>query len=425
MDILLVSLMSALAGFVDAVVGGGGLILVPALFAAYPTAHPASLLGTNKSASVWGTLFAAWHYNRRVTLDWRALLWASALAFIGSWAGAYLLTLVSPYYLRQALPAVLIALLVYTLWHKQLGQTHAPRFQARKQALYMAMIGCTIGFYDGFFGPGTGSFLVFYPEIDRGLNPELVSPSVKHSPPSVQAWFDHLHAQFPQRKGPWRIEIPRSTDQVVFARYLKPEETDPNVFAPMVVALDPDSGAVLNARMWGDYLVTWVYDLHYSLLMGKLGTVLVSLLGMALLVSVVLGVYLWLPRGKQRLIKAVPKVRTGSKKAIYDMHSYTGAYGAVLLLLMVVTGVGLATPQWVEPVVNLFSVRMEKQTVYSAIPMPGANRITADQAISAGLAVFPTAKLRWIEAPIKVEDVYVLRLQQPAETSQRFPKTFV
>ena len=271
----------------------------------------------------------------------------------------------------------------------------------------------------------TGSFLVFYPEIDRGLNPELVNPSVMHSPPSVQAWFDHLHAQFPQRKGPWRIEIPRSTDQVVFARYLKPEETDPNVFAPMVVALDPNSGAVLNARMWGDYLVTWVYDLHYSLLMGKLGTVLVSLLGMALLVSVVLGAYLWLPRGKQRLIKAIPKVRTGSKKAIYDMHSYTGAYGAVLLLLMVVTGVGLATPQWVEPVVNLFSVRMEKQTVYSAVPVPGTKRITADQAISAGLAVFPTAKLRWIEAPIKVEDVYVLRLQQPAEPSQRFPKTFV
>ena len=271
----------------------------------------------------------------------------------------------------------------------------------------------------------TGSFLVFYPEIDRGLNPELVNPSAMHSPPSVQAWFDHLHAQFPERKGAWRIEIPRSSDQVVFARYLKPEETDPDIFKPMVVALDPNSGAVLNARMWGDYLVTWVYDLHYALLMGKSGTVLVSLLGMALLVSVLLGVYLWLPRGKQRFVKAIPKVRSGSKKAIYDIHSYTGAYGAVLLLLMVVTGVGLATPQWVEPLVNLFSVRMDKQTVYSSVPMPGTKRITADQAVSVGLAVFPTAKLRWIEAPIKVEDVYVLRLQQPAEPSQRFPKTFV
>ena len=86
MDIVLVSLMSALAGFVDAVVGGGGLILVPALFATYPSAHPATLLGTNKSASVWGTLFAAWQYNRRVQLAWRALLVASLMAFVGAWA---------------------------------------------------------------------------------------------------------------------------------------------------------------------------------------------------------------------------------------------------------------------------------------------------------------------------------------------------
>ncbi len=158
MDILLVSLMSALAGFVDAVVGGGGLILVPALFAAYPSAPPASLLGTNKSASIWGTLFAAWQYNRRVQLAWKALLWASVLAFMGSWAGAHVLTLVSPHYLRQALPAVLIALLGYTLWNKQLGHDHAPRFHARQQATYMAMIGGAIGFYDGFLARAQAVF---------------------------------------------------------------------------------------------------------------------------------------------------------------------------------------------------------------------------------------------------------------------------
>jgi uncharacterized membrane protein YfcA len=161
MDILLVSLMSALAGFVDAVVGGGGLILVPALFAAYPTAHPATLLGTNKSASVWGTMFAAWQYHRRTPLAWRALLLASLMAFAGSMAGAYGLTLASTTLLRQALPIVLIALLFYTLWHKSLGQTHAPRFHGRGQAMWLSIIGLGIGFYDGFFGPGTGSFLVF------------------------------------------------------------------------------------------------------------------------------------------------------------------------------------------------------------------------------------------------------------------------
>jgi uncharacterized membrane protein YfcA len=119
------------------------------------------LLGTNKSASVWGTLFAAWQYNQRVQLAWRALLAASLLAFLGSWAGAYLLTMVSPHYLRQALPALLVGLLAYTLWNKQLGQHHEPKFSSRKKAFFMAGIGGVIGFYDGFFGPGTGSFLVF------------------------------------------------------------------------------------------------------------------------------------------------------------------------------------------------------------------------------------------------------------------------
>jgi uncharacterized membrane protein YfcA len=96
-----------------------------------------------------------------VQLAWQALLAASLLAFLGSWAGAYLLTMVSPHYLRQALPALLVGLLAYTLWNKQLGQHHEPRFSSRKQAFFMAGIGGVIGFYDGFFGPGTGSFLVF------------------------------------------------------------------------------------------------------------------------------------------------------------------------------------------------------------------------------------------------------------------------
>lgn len=161
MDLLFVTLLSALAGFVDAVVGGGGLILVPALFATYPSVHPATLLGTNKSASVWGTLFAAWHFHRRVPMRWHALLPASGMAFLGSCLGAYVLTQTSPLLLRQALPLLLLALLLYTLWNKTLGQVHAPRFQGHALTLAMAAVGGIIGFYDGFFGPGTGSFLVF------------------------------------------------------------------------------------------------------------------------------------------------------------------------------------------------------------------------------------------------------------------------
>lgn len=161
MDLLLVTLLSALAGFVDAVVGGGGLILVPGLFATYPAVHPATLLGTNKSASVWGTFFAAWHFQKRVHMVWPALLPASVMALIGAWLGAHVLTQTSPMLLRQALPVLLLGLLIYTLWNKTMGQVHAPRYQGRQLAWAMAMVGGLIGFYDGFFGPGTGSFLVF------------------------------------------------------------------------------------------------------------------------------------------------------------------------------------------------------------------------------------------------------------------------
>ena len=102
MELLIVSLASLLAGFVDSIVGGGGLILVPALFATFPAAHPASLFGTNKGASVWGTAMATWQYGRRVELRWAALLPAALAGFLASFAGAWLVTVLSPTYLRKA-----------------------------------------------------------------------------------------------------------------------------------------------------------------------------------------------------------------------------------------------------------------------------------------------------------------------------------
>lgn len=161
MDLLIVSLASLFAGFVDAIVGGGGLILVPALFAVFPHTHPATLFGVNKSASVWGTSAATLQYARRVQIPWRALLPAAAVCFVGAMAGAWTVTVISPDFLRRALPLILGGVLVYTLARKELGREHAPRFDGRREAMAAATLGLTIGFYDGFFGPGTGSFFVF------------------------------------------------------------------------------------------------------------------------------------------------------------------------------------------------------------------------------------------------------------------------
>ncbi len=160
-ELLTVATASLLAGFVDAVVGGGGLILVPALFSTFPNAAPATLFGTNKGGAILGTAWATHQYAKRVTLPWRALLPAAGAALIGSFCGAWAVTQVNPDGLRKALPLILLGVLCYTLAKKDLGRHHAPRHSVGTQTLIASAIGVTIGFYDGFFGPGTGSFFVF------------------------------------------------------------------------------------------------------------------------------------------------------------------------------------------------------------------------------------------------------------------------
>ena len=160
-DLVIVAAASGLAGFVDAVVGGGGLVLVPALFATYPNANPATLFGTNKGGAIWGTAWAAVQFARRVTLARLTMAWGMGGALVGSFFGAWVVTLVSAKPLKQALPFVLLAILLYTLAKKELGRHHTPRLAGSAEARAAGLIGVAIGFYDGFFGPGTGSFFVF------------------------------------------------------------------------------------------------------------------------------------------------------------------------------------------------------------------------------------------------------------------------
>lgn len=155
------ALASLLAGFVDAIVGGGGLILVPALFAILPSTHPATLFGINKSASIWGTAIAALQYSRRVEMRWSSLLPAALAGLAGSFAGAWAVTVASPDFLRKLLPFVLLGVLAYTLVKKEMGREHRPRWSGLRERAAAGAMGLVLGFYDGFFGPGTGSFFVF------------------------------------------------------------------------------------------------------------------------------------------------------------------------------------------------------------------------------------------------------------------------
>src|SRR5450830_182561 len=149
------------AGLVDAVVGGGGLVLIPTLFSVFPNMVPATLLGTNKIAGVMGTSAAAVNFARRVRIEWSAAVPAALAAFVLSFSGAYVVTHIPTDLIRKALPFILVAVAVYTLKKKDFGQTHAPLLSGSKEKIMAVLIGAGIGFYDGVFGPGTGSFLVF------------------------------------------------------------------------------------------------------------------------------------------------------------------------------------------------------------------------------------------------------------------------
>ncbi len=157
----MLGLAAAFAGLVDAVVGGGGLIQVPALFSAFPQLAPASLFGTNKLSSVWGTAFAARSYAKRIRLDWEIALPASMASLIFAFAGAYTITIFPPDIFRKLLPFILLLVAVYVLRKRDFGVEYQPCCTGRRKQVRAVLVGMAIGFYDGFFGPGTGSFLIF------------------------------------------------------------------------------------------------------------------------------------------------------------------------------------------------------------------------------------------------------------------------
>jgi len=160
-DALLLCLFALLAGALDAVVGGGGLVQLPALLVVLPQVPVVALLGTNKLASVVGTASAAVTYNRRFAVDRRTAGAMAVAAFAGSGAGALLATSVDGDVLEPVVLVALVAVLAHTVRTPSLGEVERLRLSAGSQRAVALAGGAGIGFYDGLVGPGTGSFLVF------------------------------------------------------------------------------------------------------------------------------------------------------------------------------------------------------------------------------------------------------------------------
>lgn len=158
---VLLALAGLLAGWVDAVVGGGGLVQLPALVLGMPGAAPVQILATNKLASVMGTSASSLTYYRRVSPDPRTFGPLMLLAFAGSLGGALVASTIPKSAFEPIVLVVLVLVGGYVLLKPSVGDVTALRFAGHRHTIAAMVAGAVIGFYDGALGPGTGSFLVF------------------------------------------------------------------------------------------------------------------------------------------------------------------------------------------------------------------------------------------------------------------------
>ena len=271
----------------------------------------------------------------------------------------------------------------------------------------------------------TGSALVFYLEIDRAINPAMKVVSAQMPSQSVDAIYAALKKTQPERMGAWRIEMPLTDATPIMARYYEPIETAGSKFAPLMLSLDPNTLAVTSERFWGQYAMTWVYDLHYTLLLDETGHNLVGVLGLLFLVSLLTGLYLWWPSAKRWPRAALPLVRSGNVLRTYDIHVVSGIYAWIVILVLAVTGAMLAFPNVTQRIFGHSSHAPQNLPVIRGLVERGEQTLNLDEAVRIAQRQFPSAEVRWVETSGSDGRPISVRLYQDAEPGRRFSKTYV
>lgn len=266
----------------------------------------------------------------------------------------------------------------------------------------------------------TGSLLVFYTEIDQLLHPEIrVEQRVA---PDWNNALQTVRTAFPDKGGAWRFEV-RGDGGAIPARYYNPPETAGRDFAPMMVWLSPDGRKMLRRDYWGDSAMTFIYDLHYRLLLGKTGGVVLGYAGIALFFLLLSGFWAWWPKGRWR--KALRyKGGAAESRKLRDQHKLAGLVALPLLLVLSVTGVMLELPQESDAVLGAAIGPVDVLPDLVSRHSEGL-QISPNEAVAAARASLPRARIAWIEVPAVGNGVFRIRVQQPSDPSARFPHSFV
>ncbi|MFN9343723.1 MAG: sulfite exporter TauE/SafE family protein [Planctomycetota bacterium] len=155
------ALIGFASGFLDSIVGGGGLIGTPAMLNLFPGWSILNVVGTNRTSSICGTSLAAWNYFRTVRPESHLLVPGCLGAFAASFLGVQLAQLIHGEWLKLVVLGMIIALAIYSGFKRDLGQTEQRRFAPRAEGWAALVVSSLCGFYNGLIGPGTGTLLVF------------------------------------------------------------------------------------------------------------------------------------------------------------------------------------------------------------------------------------------------------------------------
>jgi uncharacterized iron-regulated membrane protein len=267
----------------------------------------------------------------------------------------------------------------------------------------------------------TGSVLAFYPELDALLHP-VIGVEGK-SAPDYDCALATLRATYPDKAGPWRLEVTGGRGAIP-ARYYNPPERAGHAFRPLMVWLAPDGSHVLRHDYWGEYAVTFIYDLHYRLLLGELGGKLVGWLGIGLLALLLSGLWAWWPKGSWRKALRI-KRHPHRQRTLRDWHKLSGLSGLVFLVLLTGTGVMLALPDESDMALAAVGLPPDAMPHVHNDGGRGLAVTTPSGAMVAALKALPGARVAWIETPPASGGFYRLRMQVSGDPSFRFPHSFV
>jgi uncharacterized iron-regulated membrane protein len=305
-------------------------------------------------------------------------------------------------------------------------QVNLGRFFTRsfwlKIHLYLALIA---GFFFVLIGL-SGSLSVYRDELDSLLNPKLYVENPQGKFQSLDKIIASVKAAHPERHGSWTLEMPRTPHDMMTAWFEKPQETYFELYAPLMVSVNPYTAEVVSSRLWGQTAMTWLLDLHTQLRLDRLGWQMVGVLGGLLMLSVASGLYLWWP-AKGRFKQALQiRLHGGVLQLTFDLHRWCGLLFAPALLILAFTGLQLSYPGILESLLSTPDMghgNNGKNVTSTARPNNHPVPLEAAEFIARG--PFPQATLRRVTTPVGETGTYRINLRQSDEINAKHPFTMV